>query len=158
MTATLFLDDRQRAFAVVARTATLATIAPDGRPRLVPICFVVGTNGPDGRARFYSPLDQKPKATSEPRDLARVRNILARPDVTLLVDRWSEDWLRLGWLQIDARAELLEPVGTDFKEHATAMAALRSKYPQYENHHLEERPMLRFTVGRVVAWGDLGLG
>ena len=157
MAATLFLDERQRAFAAVARTATLATIGPDGRPRLVPICFIVGTTGPNGRPRLYSPLDDKPKVTREPGDLARVRNILVRPDVTLLVDRWSEDWLRLGWLRIDARADLLEPVSPGLEEHAAAIAALRQKYPQYTIHRLEERPMMRFTVVGVVAWGDLGL-
>ena len=37
------LTDDQASFVAEARTATLGTIAEDGRPRLVPICFV-----PDG--------------------------------------------------------------------------------------------------------------
>jgi PPOX class probable F420-dependent enzyme len=144
------LDERSRAFLDAARTATLATIAPNGRPRLVPICFVVGADGPDGRARLYSPIDEKPKSTADPRKLARVRDVLARPEATVLVDRWSEDWTRLGWLRLEASADLLEP-GTG--EGALVVEALRAKYPQYDSHRLEARPILRFTVERAVAWG-----
>ena len=152
----------QRAFVAAARSATLATIAPDGRPRLVPICFVV--LGEDPAPRLYSPLDDKPKASADPRDLARVRDLVARPAATLLVDRWSEDWDRLGWLRLDVRAMIVEPRaggaldgGTEPGDHAAAVAALRAKYPQYERHRLEGRPILRFEIERVVAWGDLAL-
>ena len=154
----MILDERARAVLEAARSATLATIAPDGRPRLVPVCFVVVDGGPDGHAVLYSPLDDKPKAApaaTDPHELARVRDLVARPHTTLLVDRWSEDWDRLAWLRIEARAELIEPSPSG-SEHAVAVAALRTKYPQYATHHLEERPIIRFTVDRAVAWGDLG--
>ncbi len=149
------LDPSQRAFVASARTATLGTIAPDGRPRLVPICFVAGPDGPDGRPRLYSALDDKPKASADPRSLGRVRDLLARPDATLLIDRWSEDWDRLGWLRLEVRGERLEPGGSDGDEHAAALTVLRAKYPQYSTHRLEERPVLRFTVERATSWGDL---
>jgi PPOX class probable F420-dependent enzyme len=149
------LDGAQWAFLAAARSATLATIAPDGRPRLVPVCFVRGTDDGRGRARLYSPIDEKPKRGDDPHDLARIRDIRARPQATLLVDRWSEDWRRLGWLRLETRAELVEPTPPELEEHAAAVAALRSKYPQYAAHRLEDRPILRFTVERVVAWGDL---
>jgi PPOX class probable F420-dependent enzyme len=149
------LDDRSRAFLGAARTATLATIAPSGRPRLVPICLVVGEDGPDGRPRLYSPLDDKPKQSDDPHELARVRDILVLPEATLLVDRWAEDWSRLGWIRLDTRAELLEPEPREVAEHESAIVALRKKYPQYADHRLEDRPILRFTVIRVVAWGNL---
>ncbi|MEO5939402.1 MAG: TIGR03668 family PPOX class F420-dependent oxidoreductase [Candidatus Limnocylindrales bacterium] len=151
------LDDRSRAFLAAARTATLATIAPSGRPRLVPICFIVGPDGPDRRPRLYSPLDDKPKQSDDPHELARVRDILVLPEATLLVDRWSEDWSRLGWIRLDARAELLEPEPREVAEHGAAIAGLRAKYPQYAGHRLEDRPILRFTVIRVVSWGTLDL-
>jgi len=150
------LDARQRAFAAAARTATLATTAPSGRPRLVPICFIVGDDGPDGRARLYSPLDDKPKQSDDPHDLARVRDVLVLPEATLLVDRWSEDWSRLGWLRLETRAELLEPEPREREEHAAAAADLLAKYPQYAEHRLTDRPILRFTVNRTLDWGDLG--
>jgi PPOX class probable F420-dependent enzyme len=150
------LDDRDRVFLRQARTATLATTSPSGRPRLVPVCFVVGADGADGRPRLYSPLDDKPKQSDDPHDLARVRDLLVLPEASLLVDRWSEDWARLGWLRLEARAELLEPEPRERDEHAAAVAALREKYAQYRSHRLEERPILRFTVQRRIAWGDLG--
>jgi PPOX class probable F420-dependent enzyme len=145
----------ERAFISTARTATLATIAPTGRPRLVPICFVVGADAPDGRPRLYSPIDEKPKRSDDPHDLARVQDLLVLPEATLLVDRWSEDWSQLGWVRLDCRGELLEPEPREREEHAAAIEALRAKYQQYAEHRLENRPVLRLTVDRVVAWGDL---
>jgi len=150
------LEERARRFLDAARTATLATIGPSGRARLVPICFVVGRDDVAGPIRLYSPLDDKPKAVADPRGLARVRDLLARPAATLLVDRWSEDWDRLGWLRLEATADLLEPgPGSDASEHDDAVAALRAKYPQYAGHRLELRPILRFRVDRAVSWGEL---
>jgi PPOX class probable F420-dependent enzyme len=150
------LSTEQRAFVAGARLATLATVSPAGRPRLVPICFVVGDDAPDGRSRIYSPLDEKPKRSDEPRDLARVQDLLVLPDATLLVDRWSEDWSELAWVRLDCRGELLEPEPREREEHASAVAALRAKYAQYADQRIEDRPVIRLTVDRVVAWGDLG--
>lgn len=139
--------DSRLAFVAAARTATLATTAPDGRPRLVPICFAVIASG-DGSIELVSPLDEKPKASDDPLTLARVRDLVARPEATLLVDRWSEDWTRLGWVRLDVR-------GTLENAERGALAALREKYPQYAAHRLEDRPLLRFSVERIVSWGDL---
>ena len=74
------LSAGDRALLDLARTATLATLDPDGRPRLVPICYVV-----DAAAIVWSPLDEKPKTAGDVRSLARVRDIRARPEVALLV-------------------------------------------------------------------------
>ena len=69
------LSTDQRAFLESARRAVLATIAPDGHPRLVPICFVL-----DRRAAvLYTPIDDKPKRDDDPLALARVRDIAGRP-------------------------------------------------------------------------------
>jgi len=152
-TATI-LDPDQRAFLVAARRAVLATTAADGRPRLVPICYIVDDDAPDGRPRLYTPLDEKPKRVDDPRDLARVRDLLGAPSVTLLVDRWSEDWSRLGWVRLYGTGVVLEPQTPDREEHAAAVTALRTKYPQYATHALEIRPMIRLTIDRAVSWGD----
>ena len=155
MTDTSLLDPTVRAFVAASRTATLATTSASGRPRLVPICFVVSPDDPDGRPRLHSPLDDKPKRSDDPHDLARVRDLLVLPQATLLVDRWSEDWDRLGWVRLETRAELLEPEPHEAAEHADAIRALRAKYPQYATHRLEDRPILRFTVLGAVTWGSL---
>jgi PPOX class probable F420-dependent enzyme len=141
-------------FLVAARTAVLATIDDGGLPRLVPICFVVTEST---RLLLHSPLDEKPKRVVDPHDLERVRDILERPGVALLIDRWSEDWSRLGWLRLQGIAELVEPDDAAVAhEHATAVAALRQKYPQYESHRLEDRPLIRIAVERSRSWGNLG--
>jgi PPOX class probable F420-dependent enzyme len=150
--ATTILTAGQLEFLAEARTATLATIAPDGSPRLVPVCFVAG--GSPARPVLYVPLDEKPKSTDDPRNLARVRDILRRPAVALLVHRWSEDWSELGWLRLRGDASLVEP-GDDPTPHATVIAQLRAKYPQYRSQRLEERPLIRIDVTGASSWGTL---
>jgi PPOX class probable F420-dependent enzyme len=152
------LGEPERAFVADRRTATLATTAPDGRPRLVPVCFVLASAvDAVGRAILYTPLDEKPKATTDPRGLARVRDLLILPEATLLVDRWDEDWNQLGWVRLYGRGELLEPEPHEVAEHAAAVDALRAKYPQYRLHDLESRPIIRIVVDRARAWGNLAL-
>ena len=141
------LTPAQHAFVAAARSATLATVATDGSPRLVPICFVL-----DGDV-VLSPLDEKPKHVDDPRNLARVRDVLARPGVTLLVHRWDEDWSRLAWLRLRGTALLIEPGDP---QHAAAIAPLRAKYPQYETQAIDARPMIRIELTLATSWGELG--
>ena len=143
------LSPAERALLVDARRAVLATVSPDGRPRLVPICFVVDP----ARPVVYTPLDDKPKRVDDVRELARVRDILERPAVTLLVDRWDEDWSRLAWLRLGGIATLLEPASDDDGVHAGATASLRAKYPQYLGHRLETRPLIRIEIEDARSWG-----
>ena len=134
-----------------ARRAVLATIREDGRPRLVPIAFAVAEDG--GAMVLYSALDEKPKSVSDVRRLARVRDIAARPRVTVLVDRWSEDWSELAWLRLDGTASLLEPADPALAaEHSLAVSLLRARYPQYATHRLDELPILRIAVEHRSEW------
>jgi PPOX class probable F420-dependent enzyme len=148
MTTGPLLTPTARAFLAHARTATLATIAPGGAPRLVPICFVLDPERPV----VMTPLDDKPKRVDDPLQLARVRDVLERPTVSLLVQRWDEDWDRLAWLRATGRATLVMP---DDAGHASAVAALRTKYPPYADHALEARPLIRVDLERVSSWGEL---
>jgi len=158
MTSKPALTDRERAFLAAAGRAVLATMGADGRPRLVPICFVVG-DGVDalGRVPVYSPLDEKSKSVADPHDLQRVRDLLVLPAATILVDRWDEDWTRLGWLRCYGVGELMEPEPREVEEHARAVEALRAKYPQYAEQGLEGRPIIRIRIDRAVSWGDLSV-
>ncbi len=126
-----------------ARRAVLATISPDGTPRLVPIAYAFA-NGV-----IYSALDEKPKQVADPHDLARVRDIVARPRVSVLVDTWDEDWTKLAWLRLIGRASLLE---SGEPEHAVAITLLRERYPQYAGQRLEGRPIIRIAVERTASW------
>jgi PPOX class probable F420-dependent enzyme len=152
------MSDAERAFVAAGRQAVLATMSPSGRPRLVPICFVLAEPGPDdplGRPALYTPIDEKPKANRDPRALARIRDLLVLPQATVLVDRWSEDWSQLGWVRLEATGEILEPQPREREEHAAAVTALRAKYEQYREHRLEDRPVIRLAVSAATSWGDL---
>jgi PPOX class probable F420-dependent enzyme len=139
------LTDDDRALLAEARRAVLATIASDGHPRLVPVCFVVDP----ARPVVYTPLDDKPKALDDPTALARVRDIAGDDRASILVDRWDEDWTRLAWLRLDGRATMLS---TEDARHAGIVAALRAKYPQYATHRLDDRPLIAIAVERAIRW------
>jgi PPOX class probable F420-dependent enzyme len=135
------LSPAERGLLADARRATLGTIDPDGRPRLVPICFVLVEDV------LWTPLDEKPKAVADPHALARVRDIGRDARVTLLVDRWSEDWSELGWLRLEGRAVLVEP-----PLPPGILDALLARYPQYASHDLRARPAIRIQIERVITW------
>jgi len=150
------LSERERAYLESARVGRLATADTDGRPHAVPICFALVDGEESGEAgngppALVSPIDEKPK-TVGPSDLRRVRDVRENPAVALVVDHYREDWDRLGWMQVRGRASMLDP---DASGHAEAVAALQRKYDQYRDHALEERPVLRITIGHVVPWGEL---
>ena len=146
------LSGDERAFLEGTRRAVLATIAPDGRPRLIPICFVLD---PD-RPVLYSPLDEKPKSIDDTMRLARVRDILADPRVSILVDRWDEAWANLAWLRCHGHATVLAAGAEAPDERGPVIESLRRKYPQYATHQLERLPVIRIVLERATSWGPLG--
>src|SRR5881398_2514919 len=103
-----------------SRVARLGTADRAGRPLVVPVCYAF-----DGHACF-SAIDAKPKRVAA-RALRRVRNIEQNPQVSLVVDRYDEDWARLCWVIVEGRADLL----TEGPVRATAVDLLVSKYAQY---------------------------
>jgi len=154
--ASLTLLPTEADFLSTARRAILATVRTDGRPRLVPLAFAVAPWTDEiGRPLIYSALDEKAKSVADPRRLGRVRDILARPGVSLLVDRWDEDWSALAWLRLDGLATVVEPASdlTDTGRHRDAVRLLRERYEQYRTQALETRPVLRIVVTRAVSWG-----
>ena len=126
-----------------SRVARLGTADAAGQPLVVPVCYVF-----DGRACF-SALDAKPKRVAAGA-LRRVRNIAANPRVSLVVDRWDEDWSTLAWVIVEGRAELLMAGA----ERAAAVDLLREKYAQYRALGLdrEAAPVIRITPERALAW------
>ena len=72
-----------------------------------------------------------------------------RPRVSLLVDRWDDDWEKLAWLRIEATATLVEPGHPD---HGDALIALRARYEPYRTQRLELNPLIRFEPIRTVWW------
>ena len=123
---------------IEARVARLATIDADGRAHLVPIVFAL-----DGDT-LYSAVDRKPKRSTR---LRRIENARARPDVTILVDQYDEDWGRLWWIRLRGRARVLD----DGAERERALALLQEKYPQYRAEP-PEGPVLAVDVTEVREW------
>jgi len=120
-----------------ARVARLATLGAHGRPHLVPITFTV-----DGDAIFFA-VDKKPKRTT---DLQRVRNIVANPSVSVLVDHYDEDWSRLWWVRADGTAKVLD--------HSQAAAAIDLLVSRYEQYRLARPigPVVAIAIQRITGW------
>ena len=140
------LTESQARFLADARVARLATADAEGRPHVIPVCFAY-----DGEA-IYIVLDQKPKSV-EPSRLRRVRNILANPQASLVVDHWDEDWQALRYVLVSCHAGLLEG---EEAEAAEAVALLRDKYRQYRDMALDGNPVIKLTPQRFTAWSFRG--
>lgn len=137
------LTEREIRFINRQRVAHLATADAAGHPTAVPVCYAC-----DGE-RFFIALDEKPKSV-EARKLKRVRNIEARPEVSLLIDQYSDDWSQLGYVLIHGKAEIIPP---EHSLHSHALALVRARYIQYRSMHLEILPVIAITPQRINSWG-----
>ena len=135
------LSPGQDRFLRSARTAHLATADAKGQPHVIPVCYAF-----DGES-IYSVLDAKPKSTPL-RQLRRVRNILANPQVSLVVDHYEEDWTQLRYVLVLGEAGLLQ----EGEEWARAIVMLREKYPQYQDMDLDDSPVIKITPVRFIPW------
>jgi PPOX class probable F420-dependent enzyme len=121
-----------------ARVARLATTDPDGRPHLVPIVFALEGD------TLYSAVDKKRKRSTT---LRRIENARARPDVTILVDHYEEEWNRLWWIRLRGRARVLD----DGDERERALVLLQEKYVQYRAEP-PDGPVLAVDITDVRDW------
>jgi PPOX class probable F420-dependent enzyme len=121
-----------------SRVARLATVDADGRPHLVPIVFVLAGD------TLYSAVDAKPKRS---RTLRRIENARRRPDVTVLIDHYDEDWTRLWWVRLRGEARVLD----GGEEAADALALLAAKYEQYRKA-APRLPVLAIDITELRAW------
>jgi len=124
-----------------ARVGRLATVGGDGRPLVVPVCYAFDD------ARIYSAVDPKPKRT---RELRRLRNIAANPQVSLVVDEYDEEWTRLRYVIVEGHADVL----TDGADFAHAIDLLIAKYPQYHALGLarDAGAVIRLVPDRLLHW------
>ncbi|MDQ2950712.1 MAG: TIGR03668 family PPOX class F420-dependent oxidoreductase [Chloroflexota bacterium] len=136
------LDAGSRALLDTADVAHLATADQYARPHVVPIVFVWRDD------RLYFPLDRKPKREDDWHMLRRVRNIETNGRVSVVVDRYDEDWTKLAWVLLEGVATILE-TGEERDEAATALS---DKYAQYSRGDLDDRPVVRVVIERTVQW------
>jgi PPOX class probable F420-dependent enzyme len=139
------LSDTQRRFIETRRVGHLATADTHGVPFLTPVCF-----GLEGDT-LYVTIDEKPKRRDVP--LKRVRNILENPNTAFIVDRYDEDWARLGWVMLRGRADIL-PEGT---EHDRAQALIVARYPQLRLMNIADLPVIALRIAHLASWGDLSV-
>jgi PPOX class probable F420-dependent enzyme len=118
-----------------ARVARLATVGRDGTPHLVPITFALAGDV------IYSAVDAKPKRH---RRLQRLANIAHEPRVSVLVDRYDDDWTALWWVRADGVAQVLP-------SSPAALEALSAKYPQYRTAP-PPGPFIEIAVSRWSSW------
>lgn len=133
----------QSAFLQAQRVARLATAAAAGQPHVIPVCYAQAGHS------LYIALDAKPKRVA-PTRLRRVRNIIENPLVSLVIDRYSDDWNTLAYLLIQGRAALIAP---EEQEHQQAVLLLRERYHQYQRMPIHEQPLIAIRAEKVVAWG-----
>ena len=115
-----------------------------GSRLVIPICFAF-----DGK-EFFSPIDEKPKRIS-PQKLKRLRNIAENSKVSLIIDRYDEDWRTSGLRTDTGKARIL----LRGARHRRAVLLLRKKYPQYEHMAIDERPMIVITPIRMRRIGEI---
>lgn len=118
--------------------ARLATVDAEGRPHVVPVCFVLLGDV------VYTAIDHKPKRHTS---LRRLANIEATGRASVLVDEYREDWSALWWVRLDGTGRVVE----DPAERARTVAALCDKYPQYAARP-PGGPVLAVTVERWSTW------
>ncbi|MGI9426162.1 MAG: TIGR03668 family PPOX class F420-dependent oxidoreductase [Hyphomicrobiaceae bacterium] len=139
------LSEQQQAFVDSIPVARMATADRNGVPHVVPVCFVVLGDC------LYVTVDEKPKATSRP--LKRVRNILENSRVSVIVDRYDDDWSRLAWVMLHGSAEILAAG----EEHDNAQTLLAGRYSQYREMDLSPLPVIAMRISRVASWGNLSV-
>jgi PPOX class probable F420-dependent enzyme len=138
------LSDGQRRFLAQQRIAHLATADRRAVPHVVPVCFAVAAG------TLYITIDEKPKRGTA---LKRLKNIAENPAVAVIVDRYDEDWARLGWVMLRGRAEILR----EGQEHQDAQDLLRARYPQLAAMQIATYPVIAVRIERTTSWGDLSV-
>src|SRR5438132_596312 len=104
-------------------------------PRVLPVTFAAA-----GEA-FWSAVDHKPKRVPG-RELARVRWLRRNPAAALTVDRYSDDWERLAWVQALGQVEVLD------EPAPAALEALTAKYAP-DRERAPAGPFLRAVPARI---------
>jgi PPOX class probable F420-dependent enzyme len=133
-----------RRFLEAHRVGHLATVAPDGMPHVLPVCYAL-----DDEAVYFV-ADAKPKRRPA-HALQRLENVRWSRSAALVVDDYDEDWTRLAWVLVRGPAAVVDEAAA----HAAALARLRLRYPQYRAMPLDDpgaHPIVRITPARVRTW------
>src|ERR1700752_1941715 len=97
----LYISEPVQRFIHSHVVARLATADATGQPHVIPFCYAF-----DGDAVYFI-VDEKPKGQTG-RPLKRIRNILANPQVALVIDDYADDWTQLAYVLITGQAAIVE--------------------------------------------------
>jgi PPOX class probable F420-dependent enzyme len=140
------LTDAERSFLCAHRVARLATCDAGAQPHVIPVCYGIGSE------TAYFSIDRKPKRAAAG-ELKRLRNIRENPRVALVVDRYDDDWQRLGWVMLQGPARVV----TGGDEHAGAQRDLCRRYAQLGAMDIGSLPVVIIRIRKVLSWGNLDL-
>jgi PPOX class probable F420-dependent enzyme len=119
------------------RVGRLGLLGEDGAPRVLPVTYALA------EGRIWSAIDRKPKRVGEP---ARLRFLRRDPRAALTVDRYSDDWDELAWVQVLGSVRIL-----DLEEGPAGLEALTAKYGQYGDQ-APPGPLLSLQPKRYLWW------
>jgi PPOX class probable F420-dependent enzyme len=122
-----------------ARVAHLGLLDDRDRPRVQPVTFAVA----DGR--IWSAVDDKRKR-ARGEELARVRFLRRNPHGALTVDRYSDDWTQLAWVQVLGSVQIVETA-----DAPGPLAALTGRYEPYRKS-APPGPLLALDPERCLCW------
>ena len=122
-----------------ARVAHLGLIDDEGAPRVLPVTFATAGG------RLVTAIDYKPKRVPA-QQLARVRWARARPQATITVDQYDEDWSALEWVQATGTITIVDAAAA-----GDALAELATRYPQYRQRP-PDGPVLVLEPERLRWW------
>ena len=105
---------------------------------MLPVTFAVAGG------RIWSAVDEKPKRVPG-EELARVGFLRRDPRAALTVDRYSDDWDELAWVQVLGEVEIVPVAASD------AMDALVGKYAPY-GEAPPPGPFLALSPSRCLFW------
>lgn len=123
------------------RVARMATVTEDGHPHIFVFVFAVSGD------RIVHAIDHKPKTNMQ---LKRLSNIRANPQVSILVDHYSDVWEELWWVRADGVGRILE----DEEDRAEPVRLLSEKYAQYRQMP-PQGPVIAVDVTRWSGWSYL---
>jgi PPOX class probable F420-dependent enzyme len=126
-----------------ARVAHMGMLDAGGAPRVLPVTFAVA------EGRIWSAVDEKPKRDLD-RELSRLRFLRRDPRAALTVDRYSDDWSELAWVQALGAVEIVDAAAAP-----AALDALSRRYEQYRASP-PPGPLLALEAQRWISWRARG--
>lgn len=124
-----------------ARVARLGLLDRAGAPRVLPVTFAVA------EGRIWSAVDRKRKQEGKP---ARVGFLRRDPRAAVTVDRYSDDWTELAWVQVLGSVAVLE-----VEDAHPGIEALSAKYEQYRAE-APPGPVIALDPRRWLWWRAAG--